>query len=209
MAYGTGAVMGVPAHDQRDFEFATKYGLPIQVVIAPPDWSGEPLPEAYSEVGTMVNSGQFDGQPSDQGMQAIADHVEESGWGGRTVSYRLRDWLISRQRYWGTPIPMVHCPSCGTVPVPEDQLPVLLPPDAEFKPTGESPLAANSSFVETTCPKCGGDARRETDTMDTFVDSSWYMMRYTSPDYDDGPSTRPIYGSGCRWTSTLAGPSMP
>ena len=187
MAYGTGAVMGVPAHDQRDFEFATKYGLPIQLVIAPPDWSGGPLPEAYAEVGTMVNSGQFDGQPSDQGMQAIADHVEESGWGGRTVSYRLRDWLISRQRYWGTPIPMVHCPSCGTVPVPEDQLPVLLPPDAEFKPTGESPLAANSSFVETTCPKCGGDARRETDTMDTFVDSSWYMMRYTSPDYDDGP----------------------
>ena len=168
MAYGTGAVMGVPAHDQRDFEFATKSGLPIQVVISPPDWSGEPLPEAYSDEGVMVNSGRFDGLPSDQGMQAIADHVEASGWGNRTVSYRLRDWLISRQRYWGTPIPMVHCPACGTVPVPEDQLPVLLPSDAEFKPTGESPLAVNLGFVETNCPQCGGDARRETDTMDTF-----------------------------------------
>ena len=187
MAYGTGAVMGVPAHDQRDFEFATKYGLPIQVVISPPGWSGEALDEAYPDEGVMVNSGQFDGLPSDQGMQAITDHVEQAGWGKRAVSYRLRDWLISRQRYWGTPIPMVHCPQCGTVPVPEDQLPVLLPSDAEFKPTGESPLAANRGFVETACPKCGGDARRETDTMDTFVDSSWYMMRYTSPDYDDGP----------------------
>ena len=187
MAYGTGAVMGVPAHDQRDFEFATKSGLPIQVVISPPDWSGEPLPEAYSGEGVMVNSGRFDGLPLDQGMQAIADHVEASGWGNRTVSYRLRDWLISRQRYWGTPIPMVHCPACGTVPVPEEQLPVLLPSDAEFKPTGESPLAVNLGFVETNCPQCGGDARRETDTMDTFVDSSWYMMRYTSSDYHDGP----------------------
>ena len=187
MAYGTGAVMGVPAHDQRDFEFATKYGLPIQIVISPPGWSGEPLPEAYPDEGTMVNSGPFDGLPSDQGMRAITDHVEQSGWGKRAVSYRLRDWLISRQRYWGTPIPMVHCPSCGTVPVPEDQLPVLLPSDAEFKPTGESPLAGNRGFVQTACPKCGEDARRETDTMDTFVDSSWYMMRYTSPDYDDGP----------------------
>ena len=187
MAYGTGAVMGVPAHDQRDFEFATKYGLPIQVVISPPNWSGEPLQEAYPDAGAMVNSGQFNGLPSDQGLQAIADHVENAGWGKRAVSYRLRDWLISRQRYWGTPIPMIHCPSCGTVPVPEDQLPVLLPSDAEFKPTGESPLAGNRGFVETACPRCGGAARRETDTMDTFVDSSWYMLRYTSPDYDDGP----------------------
>ncbi len=187
MAYGTGAVMGVPAHDQRDFEFATKYGLPIQVVISPPNWSGEPLQEAYPDAGAMVNSGQFNGLPSDQGLQAIADHVENAGWGKRAVSYRLRDWLISRQRYWGTPIPMIHCPSCGTVPVPEDQLPVLLPSDAEFKPTGESPLAGNRGFVDTPCPRCGGDASRETDTMDTFVDSSWYMLRYTSPDYDDGP----------------------
>ena len=158
-----------------------------RVVIAPPDWSGEALQEAYSGSGVMVNSARFDGLPSEQGMEAVAEHVENSGWGGRTVSYRLRDWLISRQRYWGTPIPMVHCRSCGTVPVPEDQLPVLLPPDAEFKPTGESPLAGNPSFVETACPRCGDDAQRETDTMDTFVDSSWYMMRYTSPDYDDGP----------------------
>ena len=187
MAYGTGAVMGVPAHDQRDFEFATKYGLPIQVVISPPDWSGQPLQEASSDEGVMVNSGRFDGMPSDEGMKAIADHVEESGWGKRAVSYRLRDWLISRQRYWGTPIPMVHCADCGTVPVPEEQLPVLLPSDAEFKPTGESPLAGNLGFVQTSCPQCGGDARRETDTMDTFVDSSWYMMRYTSPDYHAGP----------------------
>ena len=187
MAYGTGAVMGVPAHDQRDFEFATKYGLPIQVVISPPDWSGQPLQEASSDEGVMVNSGRFDGMPSDNGMKAIADHVEESGWGKRAISYRLRDWLISRQRYWGTPIPMVHCADCGTVPVPEEQLPVLLPSDAEFKPTGESPLAGNLDFVQTSCPQCGGDARRETDTMDTFVDSSWYMMRYTSPDYHAGP----------------------
>ena len=187
MAYGTGAVMGVPAHDQRDFEFATKYGLPIQVVISPPDWSGQPLQEACSDEGVMVNSGRFDGMPSDEGMKAIADHVEDSGWGKRAVSYRLRDWLISRQRYWGTPIPMVHCADCGTVPVPEEQLPVLLPSDAEFKPTGESPLAGNLGFVQTSCPQCGGDARRETDTMDTFVDSSWYMMRYTSPDYHAGP----------------------
>ena len=187
MAYGTGAVMGVPAHDQRDFEFATKYGLPIQVVISPPDWSGQPLQEACSDEGVMVNSGRFDGMPSDDGMKAIADHVEESGWGKRAISYRLRDWLISRQRYWGTPIPMVHCADCGTVPVPEEQLPVLLPSDAEFKPTGESPLAGNLGFVQTSCPQCGGDARRETDTMDTFVDSSWYMMRYTSPDYHAGP----------------------
>ena len=187
MAYGTGAVMGVPAHDQRDFEFATKYGLPIQVVISPPDWSGQPLQEASSDEGVMVNSGRFDGMPSDDGMKAIADHVEESGWGKRAISYRLRDWLISRQRYWGTPIPMVHCADCGTVPVPEEQLPVLLPSDAEFKPTGESPLAGNLGFVQTSCPQCGGDARRETDTMDTFVDSSWYMMRYTSPDYHAGP----------------------
>ena len=187
MAYGTGAVMGVPAHDQRDFDFARKYGLPVQVVVSPPGWSGEELEESYSGEGVMVNSGQFDGLSSAQGMEAIADHVEGEGWGKRGISYRLRDWLISRQRYWGTPIPMVHCPACGTVPVPEGELPVLLPPDAEFKPTGESPLAGNHAFVETSCPRCDGKAARETDTMDTFVDSSWYMMRYTSPDYDDGP----------------------
>ena len=187
MAYGTGAVMGVPAHDQRDFQFAVKQGLPIPVVVAPPRWDGEPLRESYVGEGTMVNSAQFDGLPSNQGKEAIADLVEGSEWGRRTVSYRMRDWLISRQRYWGTPIPMLHCPSCGIVAVPEDELPVLLPPDAEFKPTGESPLAANATFVNTNCPRCDGPARRETDTMDTFVDSSWYMMRFTSPQYQEGP----------------------
>ncbi len=187
LTYGTGAVMGVPAHDQRDLEFAKKFGLPIKVVIAPPGWQGEELTEAYVDPGIMVNSGPFDGLPSDRGKAAIADYIEQHGLGKRTVAYRLRDWLISRQRYWGTPIPIIYCDSCGIVPVPEQDLPVLLPPDAEFKPTGESPLKYHEAFVNTTCPKCGGPARRETDTMDTFVDSSWYFLRYTSPDYQDGP----------------------
>ncbi len=185
--YGTGAVMGVPAHDQRDFEFAQKFGLPVRVVISPPEWDGTPLTEAYVDPGTMVNSGRFDGIPNEDGKHAIADYVESRGWGKRTITYRIRDWLISRQRYWGTPIPMVHCPQDGPVPVPEDQLPVLLPQDAEFKPTGESPLARHEGFVNATCPKCGGHARRETDTMDTFMDSNWYFIRYLSPDYDKGP----------------------
>ena len=187
MGYGTGAVMGVPAHDQRDFEFANKYKLPIPVVIAPPDWDGAELGAAYVLDGTMVNSGPFDGQPSGRGKEALADYVESRGWGERAVSYRLRDWLISRQRYWGTPIPMVHCGSCGTVPVPEGELPVILPPDAEFRPTGESPLAMHGGFVNIPCPRCGNPAKRETDTMDTFVDSSWYMWRFTSPKYEAGP----------------------
>ena len=187
MSYGTGALMGVPAHDQRDFEFARKYGLLVKVVIAPPGWDGAELEEAYLQEGTMVNSGRFDGLPSAQGMAAIADHVEGRGWGKRTVSYRLRDWLISRQRYWGTPIPIVYCNSCGTMPVPEEDLPVLLPPDADFKPTGESPLAQHQGFVNTVCPRCGESATRETDTMDAFVDSSWYMERFTSPRYNGGP----------------------
>ena len=187
MGYGTGAVMGVPAHDQRDYEFAKKYGLPIGVVIAPPGWDGGELGEAYLEEGTMVNSGQFNGLPSGQGKEAIANFVEGQDWGRRSVSYRIRDWLISRQRYWGTPIPMVYCEKCGTVPVPEDGLPVHLPSDAEFKPSGESPLVLHQGFVNTVCPRCSGTARRETDTMDTFVDSSWYMERFTSPKYDQGP----------------------
>jgi len=185
--YGTGAVMGVPAHDQRDFEFAEKYGLPIRVVIAPPDWDLEPLEQAYINPGVMVNSAQFNGLPSEEGGRAVADYVEAKGWGRHTVSYRLRDWLISRQRYWGTPIPIVHCPTCGTVPVPEDKLPVLLPQDAEFKPTGESPLARHAGFAHTACPRCQGPARRETDTMDTFMDSNWYFIRYLSPHYSQGP----------------------
>jgi len=187
LTYGTGAVMAVPAHDERDFQFALDYGLPIKVVIAPEGWSGEPLKEAYVENGTMVNSGQFDGMPSERGWEAIADYMEDKGIGRRTVSYRLRDWLISRQRYWGAPIPIVYCDKCGTVPVPEKDLPVLLPEDAEFRPTGESPLVHCQSFVNTKCPTCGGPAHRETDTMDTFMCSNWYFLRYTSPGYDKGP----------------------
>ena len=187
MSYGTGAVMGVPAHDDRDFVFAKKYGLPVRIVVAPLSWDGSELTEAYLGDGFMTNAGRYEGMTNEEGMEAISDDIDRHGWGRRTVSYRLRDWLISRQRYWGTPIPMVYCDRCGVVPVPEEQLPVLLPPDAEFKPTGESPLASNQEFVNTDCPKCAGPARRETDTMDTFMDSSWYMMRYLSPHYDEGP----------------------
>jgi leucyl-tRNA synthetase len=153
-------------------------------VISPPGWRGEELEEAYIEAGTMVNSGQFNGLPSEDGIEKVSEFLEEKGWGKRTVSYRLRDWLISRQRYWGAPIPMIYCEKCGTVPVPEKDLPVLLPEDAEFKPTGESPLKYNEGFVNTVCPKCSSPAKRETDTMDTFVCSSWYFLRYVSPDYD-------------------------
>ena len=183
LSYGTGAVMAVPAHDERDFAFAKKYNLPIPVVIAPPDWDGKELEAAYIEPGTMVNSGQFNGLPSEKGIEAVSEYLEEKGWGKRTVSYKLRDWLISRQRYWGAPIPMIYCDKCGIVPVPEKDLPVLLPEDAEFRPTGESPLKYNEKFVNTTCPKCGGPAKRETDTMDTFMCSSWYFLRYSSPHY--------------------------
>jgi len=197
MSYGTGAVMAVPAHDQRDFEFAQRYGLPIKVVIAPPGWSGEDFTEAWVEQGTMVNSAQFDGTPSEQGKEAVADYMEEKGCGQRRTSYRLRDWLISRQRYWGAPIPMVYCDRCGIVPVPESDLPVLLPEDAEFRPTGESPLKYCESFVNTTCPACGAAAKRETDTMDTFMCSSWYQLRYTSPGCDDAPFARDTLDYWC------------
>jgi len=186
-SYGTGAVMAVPAHDERDLEFARKFRLPVRTVIAPPGWTGEELTEAYTGSGTMVNSGEFSGLPSEQGYEAICALLEKKGWGKRTVVYRLRDWLISRQRYWGAPIPIIYCDKCGIVPVPEKDLPVLLPPDAEFKPTGESPLKYCSSFVNTTCPKCSQPARRETDTMDTFMCSSWYFLRYTSPETKDTP----------------------
>ena len=185
--YGTGAVMGVPAHDERDYAFARKYGLPVRTVIAPIDWDGKEPTEAYLGNGFMTNSGAYEGMTDEEGMAAIADDVEKNGWGRRTTSYRLRDWLISRQRYWGTPIPIVYCDSCGAAPVPENELPVLLPEDAEFKPTGESPLAEHEAFRNTVCPKCGGPGRRETDTMDTFIDSSWYMLRYVSPRFGDGP----------------------
>ncbi len=188
MGYGTGAIMGVPAHDQRDFEFARKYGLPVPVVIQPP---GEPLTEplqaAYEGPGRMVNSGPFDGTPVPEGIPKVIVWLEETGRGKRAVNYRLRDWLISRQRYWGTPIPIVYCDRCGTVPVPYEELPVLLPEDVDFMPTGESPLKYHEGFRRTRCPRCGGPAERETDTMDTFVDSSWYQYRYLSPHEDRAP----------------------
>ena len=154
------------------------------MVLTPPDWDGGDLAEAYTGQGRMVNSGAFDGTPGERAFDAVADYAEQEGIGHRRVTYRMRDWLISRQRYWGTPIPIVYCDSCGEVPVPEKDLPVLLPDDAQFRPTGESPLKLHEGFLHVDCPKCGGPARRETDTMDTFVDSSWYYLRYTSPHYD-------------------------
>lgn len=187
LSYGTGAVMAVPGHDQRDFEMAEKFGMDIRIVISPDGWDGEEFTQAFEEPGTMVNSDQFDGLPSEEGKKAITRFMEENGYGKAAITYRLRDWLISRQRYWGAPIPIVYCPTCGIVPVDEKDLPVLLPLDAEFKPTGESPLKYNEPFVNTTCPKCGEPARRETDTMDTFMCSNWYFLRYTSPGYTDGP----------------------
>jgi leucyl-tRNA synthetase len=192
MTYGTGAIMGVPAHDSRDFDFAQRHGIPIPVVIAPPDWDGQPLSEAYLDEGTMVNSGPFDGLPSAEGWQRIAEYMEVHGIGQRKFNYRLRDWLISRQRYWGTPIPVVYCDRCGIVAVPEEDLPVLLPDEVNFQPTGtgESPLATAPEFVNTTCPNCQGPARRETDTMDTFVDSSWYYFRFCDPHNDQKPFDR-------------------
>lgn len=189
MEYGTGAVMAVPAHDQRDFLFARKYGLPVKVVIRLAGEVVEPekMQEAYEGEGFQVNSGPFDGVPNDEAIEAMTRYAKERGFGGFQVNYRLRDWLISRQRYWGAPIPVLYCEKCGEQPVPEDRLPVLLPDDVEFKPTGESPLAGHKGFVKATCPECGGAARRETDTMDTFVDSSWYFLRYLTPRKEDGP----------------------
>jgi len=183
LEYGTGAVMGVPAHDQRDFEFAKKYGFPIRVVIQPEGEELDParMTAAYAEPGVLVNSGPFNGLPNLEAQQKIGAYLEEKGWGRRTVTYRLRDWLVSRQRYWGAPIPIIYCPQCGTVPVPEEDLPVLLPENVKFDPGVISPLAHVPEFVNTTCPKCGRPARRETDTMDTFICSSWYYYRYADP----------------------------
>ena len=190
MGYGTGAVMAVPAHDQRDFEFARQYSLPIKVVIHP---NGDGLIDpdemtaAVEAHGSMVNSGPLTGTPESESMAAAIRFAEENNFGHGTISYRLHDWLISRQRYWGAPIPMIYCPTCGTVPVPEEQLPVLLPDDVEWLPTGESPLKLHPTWRFTTCPSCGGAAERETDTMDTFMCSSWYHLRYLSPDYAEAP----------------------
>jgi leucyl-tRNA synthetase len=174
--YGTGVVMAVPAHDERDYEFAVKYNLPVTRVIRSMDGSPDELP--FCEKGLLVNSGEFDGLSSVDAIQAIITKLTPTGQGSLKVNYRLRDWLVSRQRYWGTPIPIVHCPACGVVPVPEDQLPIRLPYDVEFTPDGESPLKKCRSFIETTCPDCGGPAERDPDTLDTFVCSSWYQLRY-------------------------------
>jgi leucyl-tRNA synthetase len=215
MEYGTGAVMAVPAHDQRDFEFCTAYGLPIRTVIvpavgaelAPPAGvlaqEGQPdsraasttPQEAYIEYGELVNSGPYTGLTSEQAIERMTRDAEAKGFGKGTIQYRLKDWGISRQRYWGTPIPIVYCDSCGVVPVPENDLPVILPPDIKLTGRGESPLANVPEFVNTTCPKCGKPGRRETDTMDTFVDSSWYFYRYTDPRI----STSPINSEAVRY----------
>ena len=188
MDYGTGAIMAVPAHDQRDYEFAVKYDLPIQTVIAPE--SPEVKPEegrAFEAYGVLVNSGPFNGLRSEEAMEKMAVYAKEKGFGQASVTYRLRDWGISRQRYWGTPIPIIYCDQCGLQPVPYEQLPVEIPYQAEFTGEEGSPLEKVPQFVRTTCPRCGGPARRETDTMDTFVDSSWYFFRYCSPDEERQP----------------------
>ena len=189
MEYGTGAVMAVPAHDQRDFEFAKKYSLPIRVVIHPKDkqLSADVLSEAYVDEGVMRDSGEFSGTANVAGKEKIAVFAEANGFGKKAIRFRLRDWGVSRQRYWGTPIPIVYCNTCGVVPVPEDHLPVELPKDVPFSGKGGSPLQESAAFNRVECPKCGGAARRETDTMDTFVDSSWYYLRYTSPDFARAP----------------------
>lgn len=185
--YGTGAVMAVPGHDERDFEFAKKFNLPIRkVILEEGKREDEELTEAYTGVGTMINSGEFSGLSSDAGKEKINDSLEERKLGERKVNYRLRDWLISRQRYWGTPIPVVYCDNCGEVPVPEDQLPVELPYEVDFKHDGGSPLASNEEFINTPCPKCGKPSKRDADTMDTFVDSSWYYLRYLNPRFSEG-----------------------
>ncbi|MBS3886119.1 MAG: leucine--tRNA ligase [Dethiobacter sp.] len=183
MGYGTGAVMGVPAHDQRDFEFAKEYDLPIRIVISPPDYSlsAAEMTEAYLAQGVLVNSAHFSGMASEKAGQAIIAYLQEKGWGHGKTTYRLRDWLISRQRYWGAPIPIIYCDDCGMLPVPEQDLPVLLPEDVVFKAGGQSPLEQHPAFLHVKCPRCGRDARRETDTMDTFICSSWYFFRYTDP----------------------------
>jgi leucyl-tRNA synthetase len=188
--YGTGAVMAVPTHDQRDFEFARQYGLRLRVVVQPkeePPLTPESMTEAYEGPGHLVHSGPFDGLENEVGKKAITRHLEKLERGRKKVQYRLRDWGVSRQRYWGAPIPMVYCEQCGIVPVPETELPVVLPLEAQIPASGGSPLPLLPEFIQTRCPKCQGPGRRETDTMDTFVESSWYFERYTCPDFDQGP----------------------
>ena len=202
--YGTGAIMAVPAHDERDFAFAGKFGLPIRRVIAGPEVSDAdietPLTEAYiahGDADRMVNSGPHSGKPARQGFADIVAILEKEGRGKASVNYRLRDWLISRQRYWGTPIPVVYCDKDGIVPVPEDQLPVRLPDTVDYAGSGNNPLNSDTAFLNTTCPRCGGPARRETDTLDTFIDSSWYWFRYLSPKNETAPVDRSIESRWC------------
>jgi leucyl-tRNA synthetase len=195
MEYGTGAIMGVPAHDERDFAFAERYRLPVRTVVAP---AGEEAPPAegafvaHTENEVLVNSGEFSGRPAPEGKRAIVEWLQHQGRGAFAVGYRLRDWLLSRQRYWGCPIPVVHCERCGIVPVPDEELPVLLPEVEEYLPKGRSPLATADDWVRVPCPSCGGEARRETDTMDTFVDSSWYFIRYADARNDRAPFDREL-----------------
>ena len=202
MGYGTGAIMAVPAHDQRDFEFARTFDLPIVPVVQPQgqELDGSTMTAAWPGDGVMINSGPLDGTPAGkdegQSVKAAIKWLEEHGKGKAAVTYRLRDWLISRQRYWGTPIPIVYCQQCGTVPVPDEQLPVTLPDDIDFMPTGQSPLKLHPTWRFTECPQCGGPAERDTDTMDTFVDSSWYQYRYLSPHYESAPFDPAI---GANW----------
>ncbi len=193
MGYGTGAIMAVPAHDQRDFEFARQHGIEVRVVVQPEDGEaldGTTMTEAFAADGVMVASGPFDGRSTPASIGEVTAWLESQGRGKRAVNFRLRDWLISRQRYWGPPIPIVHCPTCGEVAVPDDELPVRLPEDVDFQPGGESPLARHPTWKHVRCPSCGGEAQRDTDTLDTFVDSSWYFFRYCSPGYEDGPFRR-------------------
>ena len=190
--YGTGAVMAVPAHDERDFAFAKKYNLPIKIVIQNPENPAAELKEAYTDKGVLVNSGDCSGLDNEKAKQVIIEKAVKGGFGEAKVQFRLRDWLISRQRYWGTPIPIVYCPKCGTVPVNEEDLPVLLPEDVDFSVKGKSPVATSETFKHTTCPICGGPAERETDTMDTFMCSNWYFYRYTDARNDKAPFDKDI-----------------
>ena len=196
MSYGTGAIMAVPAHDQRDFEFARKFDLEVRVVVQPDDMDeldGATMEESVPAKGALANSGALTGTPGDQSVSAAIKFIAEKGTGKKAVNYKLRDWLISRQRYWGSPIPMINCKKCGWNPVPEEQLPITLPEDVEWLPTGESPLKLHPTWKHTECPECGTEAIRETDTMDTFMCSSWYHLRYLSPDYHDAPFDQKEY----------------
>src|SRR5947207_1893773 len=202
MEYGTGAIMAVPAHDQRDYDFAKAFGLEIRQVVAPADGEGDEAPAGegqafvvHSENERLVNSGQFTSMNAVEGKEAIVSWLDREGKGHASVSYKLRDWLVSRQRYWGCPIPIVYCEGCGVVPVPDEELPVVLPDVADYRPRGRSPLAAAEDWVATSCPRCGGAARRETDTMDTFVASSWYFPRYCDPHNDRAPWDRDVVGA--------------